>query len=185
MVCRCGRIGESGHVESLFGIAVLIRPISFNHTLTCPWYPIIPAIALPLFGSSHTAEIPFVFGGTDDMPRPNGSCSLSAGEKTLSTKMMAAWNNMATEANPGGDWPQYGSSNSTGINVVGDDFSAGTVDYSMCDFWDALYVELAGENGTGSGNSSSPGTTKSTGFRLDSGASVFAFSAGVLIFLLG
>lgn len=129
---------------------------SFNHTLTCPWYPIIPESTLPILASTHTAEIPFVFGGTDSMPRPNGSCTLTADEKALSTKMMAAWNSMAANANPGSDWPQYDSRSSMGVNVIGTSFSAGTVDYSMCDFWDDLVnMTSSGGNGSGAGTPTS------------------------------
>lgn len=138
---------------------------SFNHTLTCPWYDIIPTYALGLLASTHTAEIPFVFNGTTGMPKPNGTCSLSAGEVALAAKMLGAWDSMAAGASPGGDWPRYNSSGSAGVNVVGDDFTIGTVDYSMCDFWDAILAETAngtsggGANGTSSGDGSTPTTS--------------------------
>ncbi|KAI7780475.1 hypothetical protein LA080_015988 [Diaporthe eres] len=132
---------------------------SFNHTLSCPWYSIIPSYALDLLASTHTAEIPFVFNGTTDMPKPNGTCSLSAGEVALAAKMLGAWDSMAANANPGSDWPQYNTSSSAGVNVVGDDFTIGTVDYSMCDFWDG--IQAAATNGTSSGGAN--GTTPGTG----------------------
>lgn len=140
---------------------------SFNHTLTCPWYPTIPSAALTLLGSTHTAEIPFVFGGTDGLPRPNGNCSLTDGEKALSAKMLAAWDSMASSADPGSGWPRYDSSSSMGINVVGDEFEAAVVDYSMCDFWDSFDSSNstsgggATSNGTESGPSSSGAVTSS------------------------
>lgn len=118
------------------------------------------------------------------MPRPNGDCNLSASAMALSTKMLAAWNNMAAEANPGSDWPRYGSSNSSGINVVGDDFSAGTVDYSMCDFWDDLISASTGANGTGSGNSSSTGKTTSGAAGLKSRASALMLYTALLFFFV-
>lgn len=131
---------------------------SFNHTLSCPWYSTIPSFALSLLASTHTAEIPFVFGGTDNMPKPSGTCNLTTGEKALSAKMLAAWDSMAKDANPGTDWPRYNSSGSMGINVVGDDFTAGVVDYSMCDFWDGMLSTASnGSNGSGSGVTSSAG----------------------------
>lgn len=161
---------------------MLTRLDSFNHTLTCPWYPTIPSGALSLLGSTHTAEIPFVFGGTDDMPRPNGNCSLTDGEKALSVKMMAAWNSMAIDANPGADWPRYNTSSSMGINVVGDDFAAGEVDYSMCDFWDSFdNTTSSGGNSTGSGS----GTTTSEGSLLGRNVMAWSSLAAALLALIG
>lgn len=140
---------------------VPIWTYSFNHTLTCPWYSVIPSYALGLLASTHTAEIPFVFNGTTSMPKPNGTCSLSAGEVALAAKMLGAWDSMATDANPGSDWPQYNSSGSAGVNVVGDDFTVGTVDYSMCDFWDEIQAATANGTSSGGANGTSPGTEPS------------------------
>ncbi|KAJ4419134.1 putative secondary metabolism biosynthetic enzyme [Gnomoniopsis sp. IMI 355080] len=121
---------------------VRVYTYMFNHTPTCPWFTSIPSSALSLLGSTHMAEIPFVFGGTENLPRPNGSCSLTTGEKALSAKMLAAWNTMAANANPGNSWPQYDTTGSMGINVIGDEFTVGVVDYSMCDFWDEISTAL-------------------------------------------
>jgi carboxylesterase type B len=131
---------------------------SFNHTLSCPWYNSIPSFALDLLASTHTAEIPFVFNGTTNMPKPNGTCSLSAGEVSLAAKMLGAWDSMAANANPGSDWPQYDTSSSAGVNVVGDDFTIGTVDYSMCDFWDEVQAATANGTSSGGANGTSSGT---------------------------
>lgn len=131
---------------------------SFNHTLSCPWYASIPSYALDLLASTHTAEIPFVFNGTTNMPKYNGTCSLSAGEVALAAKMLGAWDSMATNANPGSDWPQYNTSSSSGVNVVGDDFTIGTVDYSMCDFWDEIQAATANGTSSGGANGTSSGT---------------------------
>lgn len=135
---------------------------SFNHTLTCPWYAIIPSYALGLLASTHTAEIPFVFNGTTGMAKPNGTCNLSAGEDGLAAKMLGAWDSMAASANPGSDWPQYNTSSSTGVNVVGDDFTVGTVDYSMCDFWDGIQAATANGTSGGGANGTSSGAGGST-----------------------
>ncbi|KAL1852392.1 hypothetical protein Daus18300_012225 [Diaporthe australafricana] len=136
---------------------------SFNHTLSCPWYTSIPSYALGLLASTHTAEIPFVFNGTTNMPRANGSCSLSAGDVALAAKMLGAWDSMAANANPGGDWPQYNTSSSAGVNVVGDEFQIGTVDYSMCDFWDGIQaVSTNSTSGGGAANDTSPGAGSMT-----------------------
>lgn len=136
---------------------------SFNHTLSCPWYTSIPSYALDLLASTHTAEIPFVFNGTTNMPRPNGTCSLSAGEVALAAKMLGAWDSMAANASPGSEWPQYNTSSSAGVNVVGDDFTIGTVDYSMCDFWDGIQAASAnGTSGGGAANGTGPGAGSMT-----------------------
>lgn len=157
---------------------------SFNHTLSCPWYPTIPSIALPFLASTHTAEIPFVFAGTDKMARPNGTCNLTAGEKALSVKMLGAWDNMATNANPGSDWPRYNSSSSMGINIVGDDFTAGTVDYSMCGFWDGILSATSnGTNGGGSGGVTSNGVSSVPGSLLYCSTIIFSAFVGLSIVL--
>lgn len=160
---------------------------SFNHTLSCPWYSIIPSVALPFLASTHTAEIPFVFAGTDMMPKPNGTCNMTAGEKELSTKMLAAWDSMAANANPGSGWPRYNDSSSMGINVVGDDFTAGTVDYSMCDFWDKILAAqtngTSGSSSGGSGGSTSNGVKFVPGSVLLSGLVAWSMFAGLLLVL--
>lgn len=138
---------------------------SFNHSLTCAWYASIPSYALPLLGSTHTAEIPFVFGQVDSLARPNGNCSLTPAEKALSVTMMAAWDGMAADASPGDGWPEYTADGSMGVNVVGTDFAAGEVDYSMCDFWDSIAAQTSGGGNSSSGTAggSGVGTSGSSG----------------------
>lgn len=112
----------------------------FNDTPSCPWFTYIPSTFLPLLGATHTADIPFVFGGTDDLPRPNGTCDFTTQEKALSVRIRAAWDNMARHASPGSNWPLYNPSTSKGVTMVGGGFVAGTIDYSICDFWDQINV---------------------------------------------
>jgi len=135
---------------------------SFNHTLTCAWYPNIPnnPQILALLGSTHTAELPFVFGQTTNMPPPSGNCSLTDKEKDLSTIMRTAWDGMAADGKPGVDWPIWTQEESMGINVVGDTWGSGKVDYSMCDFWDKLDASTA--TPTSSSGPTKPTTSPST-----------------------
>ncbi|KAK2604059.1 hypothetical protein N8I77_007018 [Diaporthe amygdali] len=160
---------------------------SFNHTLSCPWYTIIPSYALDLLASTHTAEIPFVFNGTTNMPRPNGTCSLSTGEVALAAKMLGAWDSMAANASPGSDWPQYNTSSSVGVNVIGDEFTIGTVDYSMCDFWDEIQAATAngtsggGANGTSSGSGSAPTSTAAAWSWFENSVLILSITAGSLV----
>ncbi len=121
---------------------------SFGHVPTCPWYTSLPAQALGLLGATHTSEIPFVMGQVDSLPRPGGECNFTTAEKALSATMLASWRSMAETGSPGGDWPQYATNGSLGVNI-GDTFVVGEVDYSMCDFWD----NLTAQSGTGNGTS--------------------------------
>lgn len=145
---------------------------SFNHTPSCAWYPDIPAVSLPILGSTHTAEIPFVFGGTDGLPRPNGTCTFTDAEKALSARMLAAWDAMARDGRPGDEtsWPAWDEDESRGWNVVADDVLVGKVDYSMCDFWDEIYemqaLQASGSAGQAGGNGT---TTVSWGTRIGVG----------------
>lgn len=121
------------------------------------------------------------------MPRPNGSCSLTAGEKALSAKMVAAWDDMAVGANPGSNWPRYITSGSMGINVVGDDFTAGVVDYSMCDFWDEILAATSSEvNGTGSDPKATSRASRfsSEGIMLVAASTSWSSLAGLLFMFL-
>lgn len=134
-----------------------------------------------------------MFGGTDGLPRPNGSCGLTAGERALSARMLAAWNGMASDANPGAGWPRYDAGGSMGINVVGDDFSAAAVDYSMCDFWDGLDDgddDDGGDSSTpGGGNSTAgsggSGIVTSARSRLESSTMAWAVSFALVLASLG
>lgn len=164
---------------------------SFNHTLTCPWFSNIPSVSLPILGSTHTAEIPFVFGGTEGLPRPNGTCNLTDAEKALSARMMGAWDAMAGMGSPGDDWPEWSEGDSMGWNVVGDEVQVGSVDYTMCDFWDGIFEAQAQQAGGGNGSGSVGNGTTSGGVRVVAGGlglslgNLFAFIsfAGAFMFI--
>jgi hypothetical protein len=86
------------------------------------------------------AEIPFVFGNLDNLPLPNGNCSMTAGERAISASMVSAWTAMATNENPSTgslQRPAYDASQSRGINT-NVTLTAGVVDYSRCELWDTL-----------------------------------------------
>ena len=112
---------------------------SFNHTPSCGWYPDITnnPLELKILGPAHSAEIPFAFGITENLPPPDGDCDFNTREKQLSMQMSAAWTSMATNGTPGNgtDWPIFARNQSLGVNIQ-DEIVPGYVGYSICNFWD-------------------------------------------------
>jgi carboxylesterase type B len=166
---------------------------SFGVTPSCSWFGPIPNLkpVLDLLGPAHSSEIPYVFGQVEGMPRPNGTCNFSAGEVEISKTMMAAWDSMAASANPGSAWLQFTVQESKGVNVAPGGWQVGTVDYTMCDFWD----ELAGfklptvGNGTGGGATNTGGQSTPTNSPNEAGrtgvwASVALLGLGLFSVLL-
>jgi carboxylesterase type B len=140
---------------------------SFNHTPSCSWYQDIPAnkAIINLLGATHTAEIPFVFNMTKNLPPPGGNCSFSSAEDQIADFMLGAWDSMATSGKPGdsNSWPAWTEGEGEGL-VVGDSVSVGKLDYSACEFWDQIddkVASLAGVNGTATGGSGSGTPTPS------------------------
>jgi carboxylesterase type B len=150
---------------------------SWGQEPTCPWYAPIgsnPTI-LKLLNATHTSELPFVFANTDNLPLPNGTCSLNAFEKQLSADVVAAWTSMAANGNPNGDggifWPAFSANTSAGLIVGNGSVNTGALDFSVCQFWDTIQLGVFtntttatntsnGSSGT-STTSSSPGATSS------------------------
>ena len=117
---------------------------------TCPWYTSIPPSVLPIFGASHTAEIPFVFNNIESHPLVYPNCSFTDNEISLSKEMVGFWTSMAENGNPGDAWPEF-TSDGSGINVVNGSahVTPGVVDYSVCSFWDQVrQVVLQSSNAT-------------------------------------
>lgn len=113
----------------------------FAHVPSCPWYSGINAEWVPLLGATHSSEIPFVLNFTSSMPPPNGNCTFTASEQTMSHKMSRAWANMAQTGTPGDTWPAWSSSESMGV-VLEDSMEAAVVDYKSCAFWNQVNDEL-------------------------------------------
>lgn len=133
----------------------------FNHTLSCTWVSTIPQQIVPILGPTHTEEIPLIFGNTDNLPLPNGTCNLNDQEKTLSKELIAAWTSMASAGNPGPKWPAYEPSASRGI-VINNVTTIKKIDYSACKFWEKIYaaeLKNATASRTGYGNTTSNGST--------------------------
>jgi carboxylesterase type B len=106
----------------------------FNYTPSCQWFSTLPQTAISFVGSTHTAEIPFVFGNLFDQPGGNGTCNGTVQEFTLSQIMIQAWTNMAATASPAGNgvqWPQWNASSSQGLNIL-NGTSVGLVNYTNC-----------------------------------------------------
>ncbi|KAH8677987.1 Carboxylesterase [Xylariales sp. PMI_506] len=114
----------------------------FAHAPSCAWYSAIPASSLSLFGAAHTAEIPFVWNTTSDLPLPSGGCTFTDAEQALAAAMSQAWISMAQTADPGlgSQWPQWSNETSVGVNI-NNTMVVGAVDYSHCIFWDEIYEE--------------------------------------------
>ena len=134
---------------------------NFNQTVSCPWAQGLPADLLPILGAAHTAEIVFAFGEVNNLPSPDGNCSLSAGEKNISTYMQSSWTNMARNASPGNQWPRFSPDSSLGINFEAGIITPGVVDYSMCEFWDNLEAVLLKSAFAGSITNSTAGASPS------------------------
>jgi carboxylesterase type B len=122
----------------------------FDHTPSCSWYNGISAAFLALFGPTHTAEIPFVFGNTDRLPLPNGTCSFTTAEHEISNVLVSAWTSMAAGGQPspngGLEWPAYNSSTSLGLQIA-NSTTIGPVDYSACEFWDYIHELVVNSTG--------------------------------------
>jgi carboxylesterase type B len=114
----------------------------WNHQPSCSWITSLPTSALPLLGPTHTSEIPFVFGETTQLPRPNGMCQMTADEQVLSLDIITAWQSMSQYGYPAfgngiqwTDWSQGGIGVHFTGNIIFD-----IVNATQCDFWDALLL---------------------------------------------
>jgi Carboxylesterase family len=144
----------------------------FGHAPSCPWYASIPDSqqALSTLGSTHTAEIPFVFANTKDLPLPGGNCTFTSQEQEISAQLVAAWTSMAATANPSSSllaWPAWNSTSSLGINVL-NSTAAGVVNYTICELWDTIAAEqingtLVSNTSTTNASSTTSGSGSSTG----------------------
>ncbi|KAI0844960.1 alpha/beta-hydrolase [Daldinia vernicosa] len=115
----------------------------FAHVPSCAWLGPIEADSIPSLGATHTSEIPFVFNFTSSMPPPNGNCTFSKAEQTMSHEMSRMWTNMAQMGVPDdtNTWPAWTSDESKGV-VFSDAMDVGVVDYSTCDFWGEINEDL-------------------------------------------
>lgn len=161
---------------------------SFNQTLTCPFSPAVPQKILPLLGACHSSEIPFTWGEASGLPRPNGTCTFTEGERNISSYMQNSWTSMATNAKPG-DWPAFSPNSTLGINFQKGSIVPGTVDYSMCAFWDKIAADLVNDpstNGTsGAGNGSGVSVSSAPdahGASTFSTSLLWAFATTVLVY---
>ncbi|MCJ1331271.1 hypothetical protein MMC10_007959 [Thelotrema lepadinum] len=129
----------------------------FAHTPSCPWVAPLTPQEVGLLGPTHTAEIPFVFGNTQGLPRPNGTCNLNAFEQNLSAFMVGAWNSMAATQRPADNstWPLYtGAAASLGLKFAENTTVPGPIDFSICDVFDQIDASEL-QNATAAANATS------------------------------
>ncbi|KAK5988801.1 Para-nitrobenzyl esterase-like protein [Cladobotryum mycophilum] len=123
----------------------------FNRTLSCPWlwedgqaFP-SPELA-PFFGSTHTAELPFIFGNMDKQPWGNGTCNASLEDRELSKTLIKVWTSMAQEGRPTfrvRDWPAFNATSHKGWYIQ-DKIVVQDIDFVECEFWDGIWAEMGG-----------------------------------------
>jgi para-nitrobenzyl esterase len=126
----------------------------FTHNSTCIWLDTIPQKYVSLFGATHTAEIPFVFGNLDNGYLPNGTCNSTASEYELSKQMRSLWTAMAENADPSIkdlNWPRFQTTakNLTTPGLIfGEAAGSGLVDYTGCTLWSEVNAILSAPNAT-------------------------------------
>lgn len=116
---------------------------------SCPWTSGLNARIMQLLGATHTSEIPFLLRNTEHLPKPNGTCSLSASEKEISGKITSAWTTMARAQCPDSPllnetWPAFTENQTEGLvasNKNGIVFTG--IDYSFCTLWDGITDAMA------------------------------------------
>jgi len=154
---------------------VSVYGYNFTHTPSCAWSQDIPAgkQSLTLLGATHTAEIPFVFGLTKNLPPGGGNCSFTSAEAGISASLLGAWDSMAANGTPASAdlWPAWTSADGYTGNgwVVGTAATVGSLDYQFCEFWDEIDKEISRMdesriNSTGTAAPPHSGATK--GYRL-------------------
>lgn len=171
----------------------------FAHSPNCVWLPSVPQAALPLLGASHTSEIPFMLGNTDNLPQPDGNCTMSQDGQAISRFMASAWTTFAATQQPTTnmmEWPAFGGPNNTMGITFANTTSVGKIDYSACQLWDQVYAqEVAAANngsyaGVGtadrsnvSGSSTTPSTGDASNVRVQIAMVMFGVAAACIIFV--
>lgn len=153
----------------------------FSHPPSCQWATSVPDSpeVLALIGAAHTSELPFVFGVVDDLPRPNGNCSLNSAERNISSFIMKAWTSMAATGSPGADWPEFSANGSKGVNF-GSSPQAGVVDYTACQFWDQINAQISKLDASVTSSSNATSTGSGTGPATSSGKTAPSSAAALV-----
>ena len=110
----------------------------FAYVPHCLWIPGAPQQAAPLLGATHTVELPFVFGQTKGLPRPNGTCDMTPEEQALSAYMNGAWTALPRDGSPSDKWPTF-DNNGTGVTFANATSIPGQLDWKECDLWDEIF----------------------------------------------
>ncbi|MCJ1310794.1 hypothetical protein MMC25_004461 [Agyrium rufum] len=134
-----------------------------THVPTCPWTDTIPVQALGLLGAAHSSEIPLVFANTDHLPLPNGNCSFTSDERTLSAQFVAAYTSMAANGNASSSrlaWPEWTSKALEGVRFANSTSVLG-LNSTVCELFDSIAASQS-VNATSSGNSTGSTNASST-----------------------
>ncbi|KAK6354047.1 hypothetical protein TWF730_008467 [Orbilia blumenaviensis] len=128
----------------------------FDHVLTCPFAESLTPTIRDLMGAGHGFDIPYTFAHTDELPLPNGNCSLNEEEERTSDIIVDAWSSLATTGNASTsdfEWPSFTNGSYMGLSIGRNstEITSFTSNYSICIFWNqinALLLEAANTNST-------------------------------------
>lgn len=117
----------------------------FTHNSTCVWLDTMYQEFVSVYGTAHTAEIPYVFGNLHfDFANSNMTCTGTAAEWKLSNQMKSLWTAMAENGNPSTadiHWPEFQITPKgfgTPGMVFGNSSLPGSIDYHACALWDQV-----------------------------------------------
>lgn len=117
---------------------------------SCPWSSQFNGVGsqiIQLLGVTHTSEIPFLFRNTENLSPPDGTCSLSNTEKSISDAASSAWTAMARAQSPdtpllSDSWPTFTSNGTRGLVATAKGVMIGDIDYSFCELWDSIAAAM-------------------------------------------
>ncbi|KAF3912557.1 Cholinesterase [Dactylellina cionopaga] len=115
----------------------------FDHRASCIFANGFSTQAVALLGPTHAFDIPFFFAHTDDLPLPNGTCSLDSEEKQTSNTLVDSFTSLAANGNVSTsqfNWPTFTNQSYQGL-YIGQNSTQVTsllANYSICEFWDQI-----------------------------------------------
>ncbi|KAI7976632.1 hypothetical protein EIK77_009863 [Talaromyces pinophilus] len=160
----------------------------FTHNSSCVWMDTMEQSAISVYGATHTAELPYLFGNLDfDF---NTSCNSTPTEYSLGKQMRKLWTAMAENGNPSTDdvqWPRFevtANGSSTPGLIIGNSTVPGLIDYSVCQLWAKVNATILSSNATATGRPTASSTSLSTnGAGNITGTKACAVFSGMLMVL--